>query len=90
MTSVSLVDVVGPVLMRQPDVRRSGDYNGVTFHPRGANQEEIIPRTCRVVSSRSVAAKNNNCVDFADARPCLAISPVSTDAPDVEKVMDVG
>jgi len=42
------------------------------------------------MSFRSVAAKNKIRVDFADARRCLANSPVSTDAPDVEKVMDGG
>jgi hypothetical protein len=84
------VDVVGPVLIREPDIRRSGDYSGVTFLPCGASQREIIPRICRVVSFRSVAAKNKIRVDFVDGRPCLANSPVSTDAPDVEKVMDGG
>ena len=88
MTSVRVVDVVGPVCAGQPDAWRWGDYTGVTFHPRGACQREIFPRTGRVVSFRSVAAKNMIRVDFADARPCLANSLVSTDAPDVEKVMD--
>ena len=52
-----------------------------------ARRREIFPCTGRVVSFRSVAAKNKIRVDFADGRDYFAEPPVSTDAPDLGMVM---